>query len=402
MSFFKALQYQEPDEFNDIRKKLFEDSNGRKIDVSAGVYRDENGKPYLLKAISQAEDILHDAKRDHDYNFCLGIPEFLNAAATIALGEKLVKDKKVASCQTIGGTGACHLGAILLSKFCDLKKFYIGTPAWPNYFPLIKQAGGEVIKYNYYDSEKKEVDFTSILNALESAPRNSIFILQLCCHNPTGTDLTHEQWNILTSKMKQKEVVPFIDGAYQGLASGDLEKDTWPIQNMISKDMEFLFCQSFSKSLGLYGERVGCLHVVTLDVRKAEIVTDLLRFIFRSECSSAPAFGALLASSVLNTPELEAQWKEDLKGISHRLQQVRKDVHYFLTERFKTPGNWDHVLTQKGLFWFSGLTREQTKALIDDLHVYLPLNGRVNVAGLNKKNTEDFCALIDYVVRNIN
>lgn len=396
MSHFLHLQVQPQDEFNDIRKKLNGDSFIDKIDVSAGVYRDQVGEPYTFPAVTEAKSKIIDYH--HDYNLCLGIPEFVSSAAKIAVGEKAVSEGRVASCQTVGGTGACHLAALFLVQKCGYTHFYLGTPAWPNYTPLILHSGGTLSTYEYYDPETKTINFAAVEAALEKALANSVFVFQLCCHNPTATDMTMDQWEIVADIMKQRGLIAFFDSAYQGLASGSVEEDGAPVRMFIDKGLEVVVAQSFSKSLGLYGERIGCLHVVT-DQAATGLVADQLRYIFRAECSSSPAFGARIVSTVMKDTSLEKEWKENLTAIALRLVETRKTILKKLTER-GTPGDWTHVTTQRGLFWYSGLSEKQSQKLMDELHVYLPKNGRVNIAGLNDKNIDRFCDLFHDVVVN--
>lgn len=399
MSLFDDLQFQPPDEFNDIRKKLGADTTTDKIDVSAGVYRDQKGDSYILPCVSHAKDLIHNYDpKGHDYNLCLGIPEFLKPASVIAVGKDAVDQGKVASCQTIGGTGACNLGGLFLSKSCGFKNFYLGTPAWPNYFPLVQQIDGNITTFNYYDPINKVIDFESFMNALESAPEYSIFILQLCCHNPTGTDLSMDQWLKVGELMLKRKLIPFFDSAYQGFASGSKEIDGEPVRKFIELGLEIIVAQSFSKSLGLYGERIGCLHVVVNDASKKNVTEDQLRYLFRAECSSSPAFPAKIVSRIANNIELNEEWDNDLKLIATRLQEVRKQLFTKLNI-LKTPGKWDHILTQKGLFWYSGLTEKQSNTLLDEYHIYLPKSGRVNIAGLNDSNIDAFVKAFDEVVR---
>lgn len=399
MSSFIHLQFQAADEFNDLRSKLAADSDPNKVDVSAGVYRDESGASYTLPSIVAAKRLLQENDGGHDYNFCLGISDFVSAAAKVAVGEKPISQGLVSSCQTIGGTGACHLGAEFLAQYCGFDQFYLGIPAWPNYFPLLKHVGAKIHTYDYYDAEKKAVNFDGLLKTLHDAPIHSVFILQLCCHNPTASDLTLDQWNEVGEIMKLKSQIAFFDAAYQGFASGSIEKDGEPIRRFIDLGVEVLVAQSFSKNLGLYGERVGCLHVVSKDSSVTPMVTDQLRYILRAESSSTPAFGARLASIIANDPKLSLQWKNDVIEISERLKDIRAKVFSLLTEKYKTPGTWDHIKTQKGLFWYSGITPAQATKLISDHHIYLTKSGRVNVAGLNEKNTDLFCYALDRVIR---
>lgn len=398
-SSFSHLQFQPADEFNDIRQKLAADTYLGKIDVSAGVYRDNSGKSFTLPSIQRAKKILQENDKGHDYNFCLGISDFVEAAAGKAVGKNNVSKGIVSSCQTIGGTGACHLGAVFLAQYCNYDQFYLGTPAWPNYFPLLKQAGGTIHTYDYYDSENKTVDFPNLLKALNSAPKKSVFILQLCCHNPTASDLSLDQWIEVGTIMKRRGLLAFFDAAYQGFSSGSIEKDGEPVRKFIDMEVEVLVAQSFSKNLGLYGERVGCLHVVSHDTSIRPLITDQLRYIFRAESSSSPAFGARLASIISNDVDLSKQWEVDVFEIAERLKAIRAQVFELLTNKFKTPGCWDSVKTQRGLFWYSGLSSEQCIKLIEEYHIYLPKNGRVNIAGLNENNIESFCQALDKVVR---
>lgn len=398
MSHFLHLQVQPQDEFNDIRKKLNADPTLHKIDVSAGVYRDSVGEPYTFPAVTEAKSRIID--HHHDYNLCTGIPEFVAGAAKIAVGEKAVNEGRVASCQTVGGTGACHLGAAFLIQKCGYKNFYLGTPAWPNYKLLILHAGGSLTTYEYYDAKTKAINFDSVKAALGTAEPNSVFVFQLCCHNPTATDLSMKQWETIAEVMKQRGLIAFFDSAYQGLASGLVEEDGAPVRLFIDMGLEVVVAQSFSKSLGLYGERIGCLHVVTEEAATS-LVADQLRYIFRAECSSSPAFGARIVSTVVNSPELEKKWKHNLTEMAQRLIETRKLIIAKLTE-LETPGDWNHVLTQRGLFWYSGLSETQSMILMNKLHVYLPKNGRINIAGLNDLNIDRFCQLFhDVVVKDV-
>lgn len=399
MTIASNLELQPGDEFNDIRIKLSKDDYDHKIDVSAGVYRDDQGLSYILPSVKQSKAILFEKDLGHDYNFCLGIREFVQSAAIVALGEDVNESDRVASCQTIGGTGACHLGAEFLVRGCNYRKFYLGTPTWPNYIPLIKKAGGELTFYNSYDEENKCVDFDCLMNAMKSAPPKSIFVLQLCCHNPTGTDLNPNQWREVAKAMKQLDLIPFIDGAYQGLATGSMDNDSWPVKCLIEQNLEFVFCQSFSKCLGLYAERVGCLHVVLNNHDDKNVVLDQLRYIFRAESSCAPAYGARIMATISDDPILALQWQTDLKNMSNRLYDTRVALYKLLTVTHKTPGNWDHLLTQRGLFWYSGLNERQCNFLVDEYHIYLPKNGRVNIAGLNASNIERFAIAFNESVK---
>lgn len=395
MTIFEHLKYQPADEFNDIRQKLRTDTSAGKIDVSSGVYRGLDGRSYLLPSVEKAKKVMD---KGHDYQLCLGIPDFIKTAQKIALNDKVIEEGLVASCQSVGGTGALYLGCEFLAKFCGYKQFYLGTPAWPNYESIISQGGGVFNTYNYYDAVNKRVDFESVVSALESAPEKSVFILQVCCHNPTGSDLSIDQWTKIGEIMKQKKLIPFLDAAYQGFATGSKDVDGKPIKIFLELGIEMLVAQSFSKNLGLYGERVGCLHVITTDKKDTPVVSDQLRYMFRAECSHAPSFGAKIVYTVAQNDELNEQWSKDLIDISGRLIKLRETIYNSLVEK-KTPGDWTHVKTQRGLFWYSGLTQRQSEYLLNELHVYALKSGRINVASLNDDNIELFCEQFDKAAR---
>lgn len=354
--FFGDLSLAAKDEMNDLKVKL-ENCQFFNVDVSAGVYRGEDGKSYALPSVREAKKSLYANDPGNDYNFTTGIKEFNKVAADITFGKEISANGYVATCQTISGTGACSIAIKFLVDCCKLTTFYIGTPTWPNYAPMIKAANAEVVEYSYYNPLTKSINFEGILEAISNAEIYSVFILQLCCHNPTGTDLSLDQWKILADKMQEQKILPMFDSAYQGLGSGDIDLDAKPIRLFYDKGLQFLVCQSFSKNLGLYSERVGALHVAVYEKKLVQIVSDQVRSIFRRECSSAPAYGARLAAMVANDTNLADQWKNDLRAINKRLDNKRTEL-YNLLIKYGTPGNLDHLLKQKGLFWYSGISKD--------------------------------------------
>ncbi|KAH3671482.1 hypothetical protein OGAPHI_000184 [Ogataea philodendri] len=396
ISAFSHLRLQPADEMNDLKVQLARDTDPNKVNVSAGVYRGADDKVIMFPVVKKAKEKLGANDPGHDYTFCMGIPEYLNMAAKLAVGEEILSEKKVASCQTVGGTGACHMGAKLLTA-SGHTEFYVGTPTWPNYKSLIKEVGGNVHYYNHLDPATKKIAWDVLMNLLKTVPERSVFVFQLVCHNPTGTDYSKDQWLQIIEIMKMRNLIPFIDGAYQGFASGSIEEDGWATREFAKQGLELIMCQSFSKNLGLYSERVGALHVVSDSPENSAVVADNIRYLFRAEASSAPAYGArIMIESATNDMEL---WKEDIRNAVADLNYRRKTLHNYLTTELKTPGNWDTLLSQKGLFWYSGLSADQCAQLRDKHHVYLPSSGRVNVACLNESNFKLFASAFDEVVR---
>lgn len=315
---------------------------------------------------------------------------------------------KIASIQTVAGTGANRLGAVFLKKHFPATtlesgpgndvKAYLGTPTWGNYKPLLIHAGFQVEAYKYYDRQKCSVAFESVLDAARTAPEQSVFILQGCCHNPTGADMTQKQWSLLADEMQKRGHFAFFDVAYQGFGA-EVTEDVWSVRHFREKGIPMLVCQSFSKNLGMYSERAGVLHVVCRDPAIAERVLDTLRSLARWEFSSAPSYGAHLASIVMTDPILYHDWIIELGAARSRLRGYRARLHHLLTEEYRTPGDWNNILTERGLFSFLKLNSAQINALIKEFHVYLPETGRINVAGLNDNNIESVARALNAVVR---
>ncbi|EGW30807.1 aspartate aminotransferase/Glutamic oxaloacetic transaminase AAT2/GOT1 [Spathaspora passalidarum NRRL Y-27907] len=396
-SKFASLTREEPDPIMKTMNAYANDTSANKIEVAIGVYKDSLGGSYLFPSIAKAKQHLHENDPGHNYTQMSGIPSFVRGAQRVIFGEEIASQGKIASLQTISGTGAIHMG-LLVYKEAGYKNYYLGLPAWQNYIPMIEHVGSTVKTFTYYDEAKKTLDFESCIQALESAPKNTIFLLQACCHNPTGADFTHDQWVQITQIMKSRELLPMLDIAYQGFASGDKDVDAFPIRHMYNEGLDFVVCQSFSKNMGLYSERVGCVHVVVQDKTYVPHAQSTLTAMFRHECSFAPAYGARLASIIFEDPKLLQEWNQDVRNVRDRMQHMRQLVFDKLT-KLATPGDWSNVVEQTGLFWFSGLTEEQNNRLIEKHNVYSTSMGRVNIAGLNEENVDYFCKAIDEVVR---
>lgn len=256
--------------------------------------------------------------------------------------------------------------------------------------------------YPYFSKETKGLDFDGMSGAIESAPEGSVIVLHACAHNPTGVDPTQDQWKKLAQIMKKKAHFPFFDCAYQGFASGSLETDAWAINHFVEQGFEMMIAQSYAKNFGLYGERAGCFHFIAAPSSNAsEIATRVgsqLTQLQRSEISNPPAYGARVASQILNDEKLFAQWEEDLRTMSGRIKDMRKALRSKLEEK-KTPGTWNHITDQIGMFSFTGLSEQQVAKLREEYHVYMTKNGRISMAGLNSHNVDYFADSVDKVVR---
>lgn len=371
------------------------DKNPKKIDVSVGVYQSETGNTdYVFPCVKAAKQLLVEKDPGHCYTEMAGIASFRASAQKTIFGEE--KDN-VTSIQSVAGSGSLHLSFTLLQSI-GLRDFYIGIPSWSNYQGMIEHVGGKYIDYPYYDYEKRSVDMASVRKALQDAPAKSVFVFQVVCHNPTGCDLSQDQWKEVFDIIQSRDIFLVFDTAYQGLSSGDVDKDAWAIREAYSRKMEFIVCQSYSKNLGLYSERVGCTHVCAWDLANKNMIASKLISVSRNEVSFPPAFGARLATWIQTDPKLKEMWAQDVLRVGKRLQDIRRKALDWFVE-LKTPGNWSHILDLAGLFWFSGLSELQTEKLIEDYHIYALSNGRVNVAGINDSNVEYFCRSVDTVVR---
>ncbi|KAF2157455.1 PLP-dependent transferase [Myriangium duriaei CBS 260.36] len=244
-----------------------------------------------------------------------------------------------------------------------------------------------------------------MIKGIQDAPDRSVILLHACAHNPTGVDPTQEQWRQIASVMKSKKHFPFFDTAYQGFASGDLNKDAWAIRYFVEQGFELLVAQSYAKNFGLYGERAGCFHFVTSPSSNAKDVAtrvaSQLYILQRSEISNPPAYGARIASLILNDPSLFALWEDNLREMSGRIIKMRQELRQKL-EAMKTPGTWNHITDQIGMFSFTGLTEKQVLKIREDAHVYMTKNGRISMAGLNSRNIDYFAKAVDKVVRETN
>lgn len=309
------------------------------------------------------------------------------------------------SLQTVSGTGAVHLGALFLRKFYkgnDNPIVYFSNPTWANHGQIFGNVNLPTKTYPYFSAKTKGLDFEGMISTIRDAPEGSIILLHACAHNPTGVDPTQEQWKEVAKVIAEKKHFPFFDSAYQGFATGDLNRDAWAVRYFIEQGFELCVAQSYAKNFGLYGQRAGCFHFVTGPAADAENtagrVASQLAILQRSEISNPPIYGARIASTVLNDEALFAEWQENLRLMSGRIIEMRKQLRAKL-EELGTPGTWNHITDQIGMFSFTGLTEKQVLKVREDAHIYLTKNGRISMAGLNSHNIDHVAKAFDKVVR---
>ena len=280
----------------------------------------------------------------------------------------------------------------------------MSNPTWANHNQIFTNVGLPLTTYPYFDRSTRGLDFEGVKSALNAAPDRSIVVLHACAHNPTGVDPTPAQWAELADLMRAKNHFPFFDCAYQGFASGDLARDAAAIRLFVDRGFELLVAQSFAKNFGLYGERAGCLHFASAPGpgAAADVTTRVasqLAVLQRSEISNPPIYGARIVSTVLNDPALFAEWEANLRTMSGRIIAMREALRAKL-EAQGTPGTWNHITDQIGMFSFTGLSEAQVAKLRADFHVYMTKNGRISMAGLNTRNVDYFAKAVDKVVRD--
>ena len=275
---------------------------------------------------------------------------------------------------------------------------YMSNPTWGNHPAIIGRAGLEARKYRYFDAATRGIDWAGLMEDLGAAPDGSVVLLHACAHNPTGVDPTDEQWAELAKLVAAKGFFAVFDSAYQGYATGDLERDCSAVKIFVEAGLDFMTCQSFSKNLGLYSERIGCLSCVTASPEAAQAVESQMKLIARPSYSNPPSHGARIVTRILGTPELYSRWTAELKQMSQRIMDMRAAVRSGL-EKLGTPGTWNHVTDQIGMFSFTGLTADQVAVLQSEHSIYMLPNGRISLAGLTPTNVDRFVKAVDAVVR---
>ncbi|RUS86111.1 hypothetical protein EGW08_006131 [Elysia chlorotica] len=390
-----------PDAILGVTEAFKADSNPKKMNLGVGAYRDDAGKPYVLPSVKQAEQEIVSAGLDKEYAGIIGVPDFNSAAIKLALGEdsQVIKDKLNVTTQALSGTGALRVGANFFSKwYGPSKTIWLPTPSWGNHTPIFKHAGMNVSAYRYYDPKTCGLDFQGALEDIKKIPEGDIIMLHACAHNPTGVDPKPEQWQELSQVIKARKLFPFFDSAYQGFASGDTDMDAFSVRTFIKDGHQIALTQSFSKNMGLYGERVGALSIVCNDTDEAARVMSQVKIIIRPMYSNPPIHGARIAAKILNTPALNKQWLGEVKGMADRIISMRTRLQDGL-KREGSSRNWQHITDQIGMFCFTGLNPQQVERITKEFSVYLTKDGRISVAGVSSNNVDYLAHAIHQVTK---
>ncbi|AEV26279.1 MULTISPECIES: aromatic amino acid transaminase [Azospira] len=362
------------------------DSRTTKVNLGIGLYYDEQGRIPLLGSVRQAEAAIAAAPAPRSYLPMEGAADYRAVVQKLLFGadSAALKAGRIATIQTLGGSGALKVGADLLKRYFPKSEAWVSNPTWDNHRSIFEGAGIAVHDYPYYDANTGGVDFTGMVACLKGLPEQSIVLLHPCCHNPTGVDLSREQWQQVIAIVAERKLIPFLDIAYQGFGDG-LDEDAYAIRALADSGLPFLVSNSFSKNLSFYGERVGGLSVVCKDAEEAGRVLGQLKFTVRRNYSSPPIHGELVTTIVMNDAALHAEWVKEVTEMRTRIQAMRQKLYEVLTAR--VPGkDFSYFTKQRGMFSYTGLSPAQVDRLREEFGVYLVRSGRMCVAGLNTGN----------------
>ena len=376
------------------------DTNPKKINLGVGVYKDAAGTTPVLKAVKLAEARLLASEQSKSYLPIDGSPEYATAAQAMLFGpgHEIMANRRAVTAQTPGGTGALRVaGDFIARKFPDAT-VWLSDPTWPNHPNVFKASGLKVASYPYFDQASNGVAFDAMLAALSQIPAGDVVLLHGVCHNPTGVDLSPQQWTQVAEVVAQRGLLPLIDFAYQGFAAG-LEEDTVGLRAIAAASPEFLVANSYSKNFGLYKERVGAMTAVAADADAAQRVISHVKKVVRVNYSNPPAHGAAVVQTVLTDAELRAAWEAELTEMRDRINHMR----HLLVETLDEKGveqDFSFIAQQRGMFSFTGLTPAQVKTLAEKYSIYIVGSGRINVAGLTEANMDYFCTAVADVLKN--
>nr|WP_228734923.1 amino acid aminotransferase [Xanthomonas euvesicatoria] len=394
VSFFANVEQVPGDPILGLTEAYNADSRPNKVNLGVGIYYDENGRIPLLRAVHKIEQQLAQDAKPRGYLPIDGLAAYDKATQELLFGadSALVASGRVATSQTVGGSGALRVGADLLKKLLPTATIAISNPSWENHRAVFGAAGFEVVDYTYFDAASHGLNFDGMLADLAKLEPGTVVLLHACCHNPTGADLSREQWKQVAGLLKERNLFPFVDIAYQGFDQG-IEADAYAVRLLAAEGIDsYVVASSYSKSFSLYGERVGALSVVSATAAEAKAVQSQVKRIIRTIYSSPSTHGAALVAGVLTSPELRDLWEQELTEMRERIHSLRAG----LVEKLATLGapEFDFIQRQAGMFSYSGLTRTQVDRLRDEFAIYAVGTGRICVAALSQRN-------LDYVAQAV-
>lgn len=391
---FETLPMAPADPILGLTEAFNKDPNPNKINLSVGVYKDAEGKTPVFHAVKRAEERILQRETSKDYMPIQGAPDYARAVQALVLGadHPAVSEQRVATAHTPGGTGALRVAGDFIRQMLPGRTVWLSNPTWPNHPNVFKAAGLPIDTYPYFNAAANALDFDAMIAKLNTIPEGDVVVLHGCCHNPTGIDPTPEQWQIIGDILDARKLLPLIDFAYQGLGDG-LEEDAAGVRALCRPGREMFICSSFSKNFGLYNERVGALTVVAANEQGVQIALSQLKACIRANYSNPPAHGAAIITTVLNDPELRAEWEGEVTAMRDRINGMRA----LFVDTLKAKGvqrDFSFLKQQRGMFSFSGLTKAQVETLRQKYAIYILGSGRINVAGMTQSNMGPLCDAI--------
>lgn len=370
------------------------DTRTNKIDLGIGVYMNDRGHTPVMTSVKEAETQLMQLETTKSYQGIAGDPDYNQRIIELLFGadHSILNSGRIKSIQAPGGSGALRVGAEVIQRARPEAKLWVGVPTWPNHIPLLGGAGFEIEEYPYYNRDNHQIETEAMMETLRQVPAGDMVLLHGCCHNPTGADLTHEQWDMIADLALERGFIPFIDTAYQGLGDG-LDEDAYGLRMMAERLPELVVASSCSKNFGLYRERTGSITFIADSAEQADIVASQAMSVARQIYSMPPAHGALLVSLILGDQQLRANWEAELTEVRERIQSMRT----LLADNIQNNAagkDFSHIKKQRGMFSFLGLNTAQLDQLREEYGVYIVSSSRVNLAGINSSN-------IDYLSSSI-
>lgn len=398
VSRFEGISMAPPDPILGVSEAYKADTNEKKLNLGVGAYRTEELQPYVLNVVKKAENLMLERGENKEYLPIEGLAAFNKVTAELLFGadNPILKEQRVATVQSLSGTGSLRLAAALIERYFPGAKVLISSPTWGNHKNIFNDARVPWSEYRYYDPKTVGLDFGGMIVDIEAAPEGSFILLHGCAHNPTGIDPTPEQWEKIADVIQEKNHIPFFDVAYQGFASGSLDEDASSVRLFAARGMELLVAQSYSKNLGLYAERIGAINVVCLTADAAARVKSQLKRLARPMYSNPPVHGARIVANVVGSPDLFNEWKEEMEMMAGRIKTVRQKLYDSLTSKDNSGKDWSFILKQIGMFSYTGLNKAQSENMTNKWHVYMTKDGRISLAGLSSAKCEYLAdAIID-------
>jgi aspartate/tyrosine/aromatic aminotransferase len=397
-TMFESAELNPPDAIFGLIEQFKKDTNPDKINLSVGVYQDESGTTPVMKCVRAAEKKMLEAEGTKSYLPIDGSPTYNSSVGRLVLGDSIFDNANLfsATAQTPGGTVSLRVAGELLQRVFNVDTIWMSNPTWANHPKIYGAAGLKIAKYDYLDANSTGLDFKRLVESLGAAQPNQAILLHTVCHNPTGVDPTPDQWSELAGIIKEKQLFPIFDFAYQGFGT-DLESDAFPIRNFVESGGEALICNSFSKNFGLYAERVGGITAVSHNEETSAKMLSQIKLTIRTMYSNPPLHGGKIVDTVLGDADLRAMWETELAEIRQRILDLRSKFVAKMQEL--APGkDFEYINQQRGMFSYSGLTPDQVKRLREEFAIYALGSGRINVAGINSSNMDRLCGAIASVL----